>query len=300
VNARTIVAALAGGRWCGSYGTARCPAHDDRRPSLSVGDTDGGKVLVRCHAGCDQTAVIDALRARGLWPSSGASRTSGHSRPAQRNVAPTENIDHRRAAARIWCEACAAAGTIVDLYLDQHRGYRGIIPPTIRCAAALRHRRSGLTFPAMVAAVAVWPSREVVAVHRTYLDPDTAGKASVDPVKMMLGKVGGGAVRLAECGGRLAISEGIETGLLAQYATGIPTWAALSAVGMERIVVPALPLAREVFILADCDVNGRGIAAARILAHDLVRQGRTVRIAMPATEGADWADVLTVGVRDAA
>lgn len=51
----------------GGY-VAPCPAHNDRNPSLSVSDTDEGKVLVHCHAGCDQQAVVDALKRRGLWP----------------------------------------------------------------------------------------------------------------------------------------------------------------------------------------------------------------------------------------
>jgi putative DNA primase/helicase len=55
------------GRKSGTSYVARCPAHDDRNPSLSLRDADG-KVLVHCHAGCDQNAVIDALKARGLWP----------------------------------------------------------------------------------------------------------------------------------------------------------------------------------------------------------------------------------------
>lgn len=38
---------------------ARCPAHDDRAPSLSIAESDG-KVLVRCMAGCDTQAVLDA------------------------------------------------------------------------------------------------------------------------------------------------------------------------------------------------------------------------------------------------
>jgi hypothetical protein len=50
------------GRWM-----ARCPAHDDRTPSLSITDRNG-TVLVHCFAGCPQTEVIAALRARGLWP----------------------------------------------------------------------------------------------------------------------------------------------------------------------------------------------------------------------------------------
>jgi hypothetical protein len=55
-----------GGRKVGLGWMARCPAHDDREPSLSIRDSDG-KVLVRCHAGCDQRDVIAALKARGLW-----------------------------------------------------------------------------------------------------------------------------------------------------------------------------------------------------------------------------------------
>ena len=46
---------------------ARCPAHEDTNPSLSIRLDDSGKVLVHCHAGCQQQNVIDALRGRGLW-----------------------------------------------------------------------------------------------------------------------------------------------------------------------------------------------------------------------------------------
>jgi putative DNA primase/helicase len=45
---------------------AKCPAHDDRTPSLSITDTDG-RVLVHCYAGCGQNDVIAALTALGLW-----------------------------------------------------------------------------------------------------------------------------------------------------------------------------------------------------------------------------------------
>lgn len=43
-----------------------CPAHDDRDPSLHVTEQDG-KLLIHCHAGCEQKAVIEALRAQDLW-----------------------------------------------------------------------------------------------------------------------------------------------------------------------------------------------------------------------------------------
>jgi hypothetical protein len=45
---------------------AKCPAHDDHNPSLSIRQKDG-KILVHCHAGCSQDAAIAALKARGLW-----------------------------------------------------------------------------------------------------------------------------------------------------------------------------------------------------------------------------------------
>jgi len=66
-SAAEIARAL-GGRRCGSGWVTRCPAHEDRRPSLSIRDGDGERVLVHCHAGCPQEAVIEALRRRGLWP----------------------------------------------------------------------------------------------------------------------------------------------------------------------------------------------------------------------------------------
>jgi AAA domain len=49
-------------------GNARCPAHEDKHASLSISAGAGGKVLLKCHAGCTQSAVIEALRARGIWP----------------------------------------------------------------------------------------------------------------------------------------------------------------------------------------------------------------------------------------
>src|SRR5215831_12502604 len=95
MTAAEIALALRGRR--GSSGwTARCPAHDDRNPSLSIREASNGKILVRCHAGCGQAHVINALRDRGLWPSNDRhqenvvctqSGLSAQSRPAERTAA---------------------------------------------------------------------------------------------------------------------------------------------------------------------------------------------------------------------
>ena len=40
---------------------ARCPAHDDSTPSLSITRGDDGRVLAHCFAGCDHAEVVKAL-----------------------------------------------------------------------------------------------------------------------------------------------------------------------------------------------------------------------------------------------
>ena len=73
-NAAIIAKSLGGGQRNGNGWITHCPApghgrgRGDRNPSLSITDTDDGRVLVFCHAGCEQGAVIDALKHRDLWP----------------------------------------------------------------------------------------------------------------------------------------------------------------------------------------------------------------------------------------
>jgi putative DNA primase/helicase len=48
--------------------TACCPAHDDSSPSLTIADGNNGYPIVKCHTGCTQDEVIDALKKLELWP----------------------------------------------------------------------------------------------------------------------------------------------------------------------------------------------------------------------------------------
>lgn len=45
----------------GSGYSARCPAHDDAHPSLSISEGENGRVLLYCHGGCAPGAIVGAL-----------------------------------------------------------------------------------------------------------------------------------------------------------------------------------------------------------------------------------------------
>jgi putative DNA primase/helicase len=286
MTAEAIAEAL-GGRKAGGGWTARCPAHDDRTPSLSIREADANKVLVRCHAGCDQERVIAALRGRGLWAENGPRSLSRMARRTLIDRKPDHDDAKRtQGALAIWQYAKPAQGTPVETYLAS----RGICLPTpdaLRFHAGLKHPSGGI-WPVMVALVTNGADGTPLAVHRTFLARDGAGKAPVDPQKMMFGPCRGGAVRLADPSDVLMVGEGIETCLTAMLATGYPAWAALSTSGLRGLDLPKD--VRDLIVLADGDEAGD--AAAEDCALRWKRQGRRVRIARP-PRGMDFNEMLT-------
>jgi putative DNA primase/helicase len=289
MTAETIAKAL-GGRKAGRGWAARCPAHDDRTPSLSIHDGDDNKVLVRCHAGCDQERVIAALRERGVWETTGRSRGLCARKHQYRisDAPDPDTLKRTEAALAIWQASQPADRTLVETYL---RSRRLFFPASaaLRFHAGLKHP-SGKVWPAMVALVTQGATGAPIAMHRTFIAHDGDGKAPVDPAKMMLGPCRGGAVRLGEPGDMLMIGEGIETCLAAMQATGNAAWAALSTSGLRSLDLPRD--VRDVIVLADGDDPGE--AAARDCARRWKREGRRVRIARP-PQGMDFNDLLTVG-----
>jgi putative DNA primase/helicase len=136
--------------------------------------------------------------------------------------------------------------------------------------------------------------RGPVAIHRTWLAIDGSAKASFREPRRSLGPVGGAAVRLARADDRqpLIVAEGIENAAAVQLTTGYPAWAAISAGGIERLVLPALPCAAAVIIAADNDHNGVGERSARRAAQRWLAEGRRVQLALPPMPGFDWNDIL--------
>lgn len=69
---------------------ARCPAHDDRRASLSIRVADDGAILVHDFAGCSFHEVVAAcgLPPDALFPS----RATGHARRPERRPFPAVDV----------------------------------------------------------------------------------------------------------------------------------------------------------------------------------------------------------------
>ncbi|EEZ85521.1 hypothetical protein VME_45830 [Vibrio harveyi 1DA3] len=148
-------------------------------------------------------------------------------------------------------------GTIAETYLNS-RGITEYCERTLKFLPNHKHQLSGESFPVLLALVQD-RNGQGVAIHRTYLKPDGSGKANVEPNKMMLGNVNGGAVRL--CGvddeGIIGVAEGIETALSASMLNdGLPVWAVLSRAGMVNFKLPEDERVAAIAIFRDNDEAG--------------------------------------------
>lgn len=272
-----------GAKRVGKCWMARCPAHADDTPSLSIDEGHGGRVLFHCHAGCAQEEVAAVLKTRGIL----GNASDLEYLPLHRLPRPRRE-DGRLVAALL--RSCHPGhGTHVEDYLKA----RGLSwpreCPDLRAHIALLHKPSRTYWPAMVAVIRDGITRSPIGVHRTYLDTEGGvRKAPIDPAKMMLGRSSGGAVMLAPAKHHLLIGEGIETVLTVMDATGLPGWAALSTSGLTSLNLPSQ--VQEVTIVADADTAGR--KAAEKAAQRWKGSGRTVRIAYPPAGYNDFNDAL--------
>lgn len=88
---------------------ARCPAHADKSPSLSIRELDDGRVLVHCFTGCPVSDVLSAvgLEFADLYPERPAADLA---KPERR---PFPAADVLRALYREVLIVAAAAGFIL-------------------------------------------------------------------------------------------------------------------------------------------------------------------------------------------
>lgn len=279
-HGREIVERL-GGEWRRGGGMCRCPAHDDRTPSLSVRAGER-RLLFHCFAGCETAHVLLALRRVRLLDSE---------LPVRGNEAPWTPADpgrsNRGAASSLWAAARPIARSPAADYLLGRS--LAIEASDLRYHPRTPYGRAvqAIFRPAMLGAVR--DDSGLVAVHRTFLDLSPARLADLAVPKRALGRLGKGAVRLRPPrDGILGLAEGIETALAATLLTGIPCWATLGTERFARVALP--PSVQRLILFLDNDPGGR---RADKLAREAHRgSGLEIESHYPEAIGADWNDVL--------
>lgn len=93
----------------GDQWSARCPAHDDKGPSLSVRELPDGRVLLHCFAGCDVADIVAAvgMNLADLFPDEPAHLVAG-SGPLKRRrlITPGQALELLEAEATlVWIVA---------------------------------------------------------------------------------------------------------------------------------------------------------------------------------------------------
>ena len=277
------VARLLGGRPEGTGFLCRCPVEThgkrrgDLRPSLAV--SDGGEgLLVHCFAGCRPRDIFRALNDRA--PSFGAvkEKQDAPALPLRNTTRTTSEL-----ARKLWRSALPVAGTAVETYLRTRR-FSSPPPPTIRFLPSYRYDRAR-RFPCMIAAVQA-PSRVLVAIQLTFLDPSGRSKADVPSPRRVIGPLGDGLLRTAPAANHLGLAEGFESAWGASLLhRGMPVWATLGAERFSIVVLP--PIVSRVTLFADHDAPGLAGALGFLERHSEL----DISIACPRDVGGDFAQM---------
>jgi hypothetical protein len=258
-----LVGAL-GGTWSRNSALCRCPAHDDRSPSLSVRQGDRG-FLVHCYAGCDRSDIIREL-ARVV--------------PTKRYTAPRwTDRQSGGNVLRLWDEGQDVRGSLAERYLKT----RFLDPslPDIRFHPRCPHGPAPLTKFKPALLVAIRNSNVLVAVQRIFLDPVTSNYTE----KAMLGSPGQGAWQGTVARDTIAIAESFEDAAAYMAMGRGPCWTSLGAGRLHLLRFPAS--VASIVIAEDNDAEGR--RAARRAWETYREQGLAVKRVKPADPHKDWA-----------
>ena len=253
----------------------------------------GGVIaLVKRERQCSTREALAWLESAGFATDAALRAREPRPEPRARHCAASESSHgtgaHKatnEAARRVWRSTRPIAGTIAEAYLAA-RGVAHVAgAPALRFHPSLSHPAVPGRRPALVAGVQDADGR-FLGLQRTFLDGPR--KADLDSVRASLGRIAGGAVRLAPVlDDAVLVGEGIETTAAAVKALDWPggAWAALGTSRLRAVEIPSI--LRHVVIAADRDAGG--LRAAVALAERLEFEGRRVTIeAPPFGDFADW------------
>ena len=284
-TAAEIIHGLKGNR---HTGMCRCPAHDDRHPSLHVSECPGGKPLFHCKTGCTQDEVIAALKERALWKRS--DMTAIHSDYDEEQEGSWDSWYRAQLIYRT-----AARAKLQPLEYLQGRGIQpDAVPPWLKLLPAEESARlTGKRYPAMVAPIFDGDGH-FQGVQITWLDREAKTKLAVSDGKprRTFGQLKGGYVPLGVIDNRplcVIAAEGIEDALSVRQLIG-DDCPAVAVLGSNFAAADAIKC-EEMILAGDNDDDGGGRQKAEEAAALLGSGQRAVRIAIP-EHYKDWNEAL--------
>ncbi len=270
------------------------PNHSHKDRSVSLRLTEEGRILIHCFSPKDDwREVRRALADLGLLDDEPRPSAQGVRAPTRKITAQPADEERIARAQRIWDESGPLKHTVAEVYLR-----RRAIPPGVLVSEALRFhpRMTSLDDrarrPALVAAITD-DEGALQGVQVTLLSAHGTAKAPLATPRRVIGRLLGGAVRIANAHTELAIGEGVETMLSASVVFGVPAWAALSADNLGRIAI-SQPLDRLIIASDNDDAGARAAQSLR------ARMSAAARVEIePAPSGFndwnDWARAQGVG-----
>jgi phage/plasmid primase-like uncharacterized protein len=270
------------------------PNHSHKDRSVSLAETEEGRILIHCFSPKDDwRGVRRALADLGLLDDAPLADREGTRLSSSKVVAQPLDEERVARARRLWEESAPLKHSVAEAYLRKRA-----IPAGLCQSIALRFhpRMTSLDDrtrrPALVAAISD-AQGALQGVQVTLLSTYGTAKAALATPRRVIGKLMGGTVRLADAQDELAIGEGVETMLTASDVFGVPAWAALGADNLSRLVISA-PL-RRLIIAADND--DAGIRAAQTLRARMTSSTRVEIEPAPAgfNDWNDWARAQTSG-----
>jgi len=276
---------LDGVRRSGEGWSARCPAHQDRHASLSVGEGADGQTLLHCHAGCTPGAVVSAL---GLTLSDLFVLDGERSEPSPRR-SWLGSAERRRQLAASEEDIARWRDALTGEALVRLERLRGWTPDAV-AGLELGWDGDRIVFPIRDA--------EGVLVGVQRYEPDRSGRD-------------GGPKMVADVGSRRELfpppeKQPVDGGWLF-VVEGEPDALRARSLGLAAISVPGVHgwrpewrtrfAGRRVVIVSDCDRPGR--EAARRVASDLAGVAADVRVLdlrPDADDGFDLSDFLAPAI----
>jgi len=238
------------------------PNHSHKDRSVSLAETEEGRILIHCFSPKDDWRdVRRALADLGLLDERTNAAPQRSGRLAPRIAAQPVDEERIARAQRIWDDSRPLRHSAASAYL-QRRAITEVMldTPALRFHPNMTSLEDRARRPALVAAITD-ASGGLQGVQVTLLTTHGTAKAPLATPRRVIGKLMGGVVRLGEAHDEVAIGEGVETMLSAAHMLGMPSWAALTADNLSRFAIP--DAIRRIVIAIDNDIAG--IAAADAL-----------------------------------